>query len=51
MVFDCMGRISVVGCTGLNINWNITLTVQKYADEILGSNAVPYAAAIDDSFI
>ncbi|XP_071044216.1 uncharacterized protein [Parasteatoda tepidariorum] len=45
------GGISIGGRTDLHIIRNGTLTARRYADEILRPHVIPYAAAIDDSFV
>ena len=43
--------ISIGRRIDLHIFQNDILMVQRYADEILSSHVIPYAAAIGDSFV
>ncbi|GFV16316.1 transposable element Tcb2 transposase [Trichonephila clavipes] len=45
------GGISIGGRTDLHIIRNGTLTVRRYADEILRPYVIPYAVAIGDFFV
>ncbi|GFY35324.1 transposable element Tcb2 transposase [Trichonephila clavipes] len=45
------GGISIGGRTDLHIIRNGTLTGRRYADEILRPHVIPYAGAIEDTFV